>query len=159
MSLPDGRRTAPYKVGGSTLWLLITISYDSITQGQWLNQSLAGTVLCQAIVWGAPLNTHIPGMWENFRSCHKSREGGGWSVCVGSPLSITSWGSYFVMSDGLVERGCADLSPSLSLSLSLYLFIFFPPIWDLSEQHRRLHYLPIGCLQSLSDKRNDLVNN
>ena len=127
MSLPDGRRTAPYKVGGSPLWLLITISYDSITQGQWLNQSLPGAVPCQAIDWGAPLNTRRPGMWENFHNCHKwrEREGGGWSVCVGLPLSITSWGSYFVMSDGLGEGVCADLSLSLSLSLSLCFFFFF----------------------------------
>lgn len=34
-----------------------------------------------------------------------------------------------------------------------------PPAWDLIEQECRLHYLPIGCLQSLSDKRNDSVNN
>ena len=37
---PVGGHTAFYKVGGSAPWLLIKISYDSITQGQRLNQSL-----------------------------------------------------------------------------------------------------------------------
>lgn len=61
---------------------------------------------------------------------------------MGFPLNVTSLGIHLVMNDGLGERGCTTL--------------FFALIWDLSEQHRRLHYLPTGCLQSLSDKRNDL---
>lgn len=38
-----------------------------------------------------------------------------------------------------------------------YSVFFFALIWR--PERARLHYLPSGCLQRLTDKRNDLVNN